>query len=120
LTSFILIWSVNKIKISFSPLFLVPGIIFLLFLFPLPHYVTTIIINFFILFLAVFYLRQGLKKNHLGILNGGLGILTILIFCRFFDTEISFVLRGIIFLLVGFGFFFANYYMFQKRKSDEK
>ncbi len=120
LISFILIWSVNKIKNPFSPLFLVPGIIFLLFLFPLPHYVPTIVINFFILFLAVFYLRQGLKKNHLGILNGGLGILTILIFCRFFDTEISFVLRGIIFLLVGFGFFFANYYMFQKRKSDEK
>jgi len=54
---------------------------------------------------------------HFGILNYGLVIITALIFCRFFDTNMSFVIRGLLFVLVGVGFFAANYVMFKKQKS---
>ncbi|MEM6542707.1 MAG: DUF2157 domain-containing protein, partial [Bacteroidota bacterium] len=61
----------------------------------------------------------GAKQDHLGILNYGLLILTALVVCRFFDTDLSFVVRGIMFVSVGAGFFVANYLMLKKRKANE-
>ncbi|MEO1260342.1 MAG: DUF2157 domain-containing protein [Bacteroidota bacterium] len=77
----------------------------------------TILINLLVFTLGVLTVWQGAKENHLGILNYGLLIITALVICRFFDTNISFVLRGILFLIIGFGFFFTNYWMLQKRKG---
>ena len=76
----------------------------------------TVLINILVFTLGVLTIWQGANENHLGILNYGLLIITALVICRFFDTEISFVLRGILFLLIGFGFFFTNYWMLQRRK----
>jgi hypothetical protein len=74
--------------------------------------------NLVILLFAVHTIRSGAMKNHLGILNYGLLIITSLVLCRFFDTDFSFVLRGVLFIAVGAGFFAANYYMIQKRKKQ--
>ncbi|MFT5306512.1 MAG: hypothetical protein ACI89M_002038, partial [Chitinophagales bacterium] len=41
-----------------------------------------------------------------------------LVACRFFDSNLSFVFRGLLFILVGLGFFFVNYWMINRRKSD--
>jgi uncharacterized membrane protein len=73
--------------------------------------------NVLILILAVHTIRHGALRNHLGILNYGLLIITALIGCRFFDSDFSFVVRGLLFIGVGIGFFVANYYMIQKRKK---
>ena len=50
------------------------------------------------------------------VLNFGLLIIITVIICRFFDTNMSFVLRGILFVLVGIGFFIANYLMLKRQK----
>nr|WP_321451816.1 DUF2157 domain-containing protein [uncultured Carboxylicivirga sp.] len=99
------------------------GLIFLLFI---PTYIiglnssaAIILINLFVLSLGVLTILQGARKNHLGILNYGLLIITALVICRFFDSKISFVLRGVLFVLVGVGFFVSNYVMLKKRKTDE-
>ncbi len=77
-----------------------------------------LLINVLILLFAIYTIRDGAQRNHLGILNYGLMIITGLIFCRFFDTDFSFVIRGLLFIGVGIGFFAANYYMIQKRKKQ--
>ena len=91
--------------------------IFLLFIvgknFPL---LNTIIINILVFIVGVMTVRRGVDSNHLGILNYGLLTITALAICRFFDLNLSFVFRGILFVLVGLGFFLANYRMLQKRK----
>jgi hypothetical protein len=74
--------------------------------------------NLLILVLAVYTIRDGAQRNHLGILNYGLLIITALICCRFFDTDFSFVVRGLLFIGVGVGFFVTNYYTIQKRKKQ--
>ncbi len=79
-----------------------------------------ILINIWVLALGIWIVRNGANKDHLGELNFGLVIIAILITCRFFDTDLSFVMRGILFLLVGIGFFGTNYWMLKKRKADEK
>jgi len=77
-----------------------------------------ILVNILTLALAITTIRDGAQRNHLGILNYGLMIIAALIGCRFFDTDFSFVVRGLLFIGVGIGFFAANYYMIQKRKKQ--
>ncbi len=80
----------------------------------------TIAINVLVLAAAVFTINRGHQLNHLGILNYGLIIITALVLCRFFDTNISFVVRGLLFMAVGAGFFIANNRLIQKRKQQHE
>ena len=77
-----------------------------------------VLVNLLILLVAVHTIYDGAQQNHLGILNYGLIIISVLISCRFFDTNFSFVVRGLLFIAIGAGFFVANYYMLQKRKKE--
>jgi len=78
-----------------------------------------ILINILILSVAIYVIRKGAKADHLGVMNYGLLIITALLISRFFDTDLSFVLRGVLFVMVGVGFFLANYRMVQKRKAKD-
>jgi uncharacterized membrane protein len=77
----------------------------------------TVIVNLWILGLGILYLRTGLNQAHLGWLNFGLLLITSLIVSRFFDLNLSFVLRGLLFLAVGIGFFAANLMILKRKKS---
>ncbi|MCY7361362.1 MAG: DUF2157 domain-containing protein, partial [Ignavibacteria bacterium] len=79
-----------------------------------------VLINILIFIIGLLTMRNGVKVNRLGILNFGLIIIMTLVICRFFDTDLSFILRGFLFLLVGIGFFVANLIMLKKRKSIKK
>ena len=85
----------------------------------MPH-IAVLLINLWILFLAVFFIRKGALQDHLGILNFGLLIIAILAVLRFFDDDIPFIWRGFFFLITGAGFFAANYKMVKKRKAITK
>ena len=78
-----------------------------------------LIINLLLLGMGLYTIWQGAKADHLGILNYGLVIITLQVTCRFFDSDLSFVLRGIMFLAVGAGFFAGNYFMLKRRKQME-
>ena len=77
--------------------------------------ISTPIINIIILGIGILTIRNGAKLGSLGQLNYGLLIITALVICRFFDTDLSFIVRGILFVSVGFGFFAANYWMIRNR-----
>lgn len=76
-----------------------------------------VFINAWILLIAMFYIRKGARKDHLGILNFGLLIIACLALLRFFDEGIPFVWRGLFFVATGIGFFLANYFMLKKRRA---
>jgi hypothetical protein len=78
------------------------------------------LINIWILRLAIFFIRKGAIRNHLGVLNFGLAIIGLLALCRFFDDQISFVWRGFFFLATGIAFFAGNYIVLKKRKITDK
>jgi hypothetical protein len=44
-------------------------------------------------------------------------VIAVLAICRFFDTDLSFILRGLMFILVGAGFVYFNYQLIQKKKT---
>ena len=77
-----------------------------------------ICINCILLFLGVSTILKGFKNNQIGTLNLGLLVLAVLIACRFFDTNLSFVTRGLLFVAAGLGFFVLNYRMLKKRKDE--
>ena len=75
--------------------------------------------NIFVMGIGIFYIWRGNRQNKLGLLNLGLMTITVLIICRFFDLDISFVTRGLLFVMVGVGFFIANYQLIKKRTSSD-
>jgi len=79
--------------------------------------IAVVLINLFLFTIGVMTIREGANINHLGILNYGLIIITALVACRFFDTELSFVIRGILFVFVGIGFFATNYWMIKTKMT---
>lgn len=77
-----------------------------------------VVANLALMSLGVVYLRAGARSGRLSTMNLGFLIIMAVVLSRFFDSEISFVLRGLIFVTIGMAFFGANYYM-MKRKAHE-
>jgi hypothetical protein len=90
----------------------------LIFLIGLNSPVAVVLVNLLVLGLGIFLVRKGANLDHLGILNYGLLIIAILVTCRFFDSDLNFIIRGILFLIVGIGFFVSNLWMLKKRKAN--
>ena len=108
------IQSINVFQISFLIFW---GLFFLLSgMSTLPMILT----NILVFVLGITAIKIGADKFNFGVLNYGLLIVSILIICRFFDTNVSFVIRGLSFVIVGAGFFMTNYMMLkrQQKKSN--
>lgn len=98
-----------------APMFIIFAITFIIGTF---SPIAVFLINIFVFAIGILTIREGAKQNHLGILNYGLLIISALVISRFFDTNISFVLRGLLFVSVGVGFFLTNLWMLKKRKNE--
>ena len=83
-------------------------------------YVAAVLNNLLVLVLGVLAIRDGAARVDFSMLNFGLLIISALIISRFFDTNISFAIRGILFIAVGAGFFAGNYLVSKKRKQFTK
>lgn len=105
---------------SIEPIEVIFILFIIVFLIGLTSSVSVILINLIIFILGILTILQSTKMNHIGFLNYGLLTITALLITRFFDTDISFIIRGVLFILVGVGFFVTNYWMLKKRKSYEK
>ena len=81
--------------------------------------VSATLINIYLLATGVQLVIRGAKKENLALLNLGLVIVALLIAMRFFDIDMTFALRGLLFVLLGGGFFMANYWMLKNKKRHE-
>jgi uncharacterized membrane protein len=73
------------------------------------------LINCYALWLGIDILTRGIRSNSLARANFGLLLIAVLAISRFFDSDLSFVTRGIGFIVVGAGFLVANILLFKKR-----
>lgn len=90
------------------------------FMFSPAAILSTVIINLLIFVIGIQRIVSGIKNNLLGQLNLGLLVITVLVICRFFDRDMSFILRGIIFLALGTGFLLSNLWILKKKKNEKK
>ena len=75
------------------------------------------LINAYALWLGIDILIRGIRSNSVARANFGLLLLVALAFSRFFDSELSFVTRGLGFIVVGAGFLVANILLFKRRSA---
>lgn len=119
LAMFFLILKQNSLYSLFpyAPIFL----IFIL-LFIIGHFTVfaVLAVNLIILAIGIYNIVQGSKTEHLGILNFGLSIITVWMGIRFLNSDLSFIVRGLLFMVMGIGFFTANYFILINRKRHGK
>ena len=74
--------------------------------------------NLFMLALGIFYIKAGIKQHKLSLINLGMLFLTATIVARFFDADVSLVLKGVVFILLGIGFLMVNVVLSKKIKAE--
>ena len=79
--------------------------------------VPAVFINLVLLATAVYYMRQGVLRRHWLELNMGLLLMAGTVTMRFFDWDLSSLVRGLAFLVTGLGFLAVNFYMVRKAKE---
>lgn len=103
---------INKIPLTSSILvFFIASLLSLKFSYLIPY----LLVNTYLLLISVFYIFKGIKQIDIFKLNFGLVLISILIVLKFYENDISFVTRGLIFILLGIGFYFTNYIIIKKR-----
>lgn len=75
--------------------------------------------NLYILIGSVLLMFQGIQKTRLMLLNGGLVWFSFLVLFRYFDSDIPFVAKGIIFIAVGAAFITTNIWFKKKQVAKE-
>ena len=73
-----------------------------------------IVFNLWLLALGVLTLVEGLRALSLGMANRGLAALAALVVARFFDTDLSFLVRGLAFVSFGLGCFALNFWLMRR------
>ena len=76
-----------------------------------------LIFNAFMLSLGIMYMVLGCRNAKLRQLNGGMGILSLLLLTRFFDTGFTYIARGIVFIVLGTIFLSVNLVMARRKKN---
>ena len=77
--------------------------------------IPSLILNFFLLALGVFTLLRGIRSGRVVEANLGMLVIAILGTARFFDTDLEFVVKGIAFIAIGFGFLVTNLIVFKRK-----
>jgi len=75
------------------------------------------LMNCYALWLGVDILARGIHSNSVARAIFGLLLIAALAISRFFDSELSFVTRGLGFIVVGAGFLVGNILLFKRRSS---
>jgi uncharacterized membrane protein len=70
--------------------------------------ISAVLFNLYLFVLGIGTLVIGFRSRRLGTVNAGMGVLTAVILCRFFDGDLSFLVRGMAFIVIGIGFLMTN------------
>ncbi|MCK9411734.1 MAG: DUF2157 domain-containing protein [Prolixibacteraceae bacterium] len=77
------------------------------------------LINLAVFATGVLMIRKGAGENNLSTLNSGMIVITILLICRSFDIDLTYFVKGLMFVGVGIGFFITNWWMLKKQRKNE-
>lgn len=110
------LWRRDLLRSAFGALPLVALAVYALAPFDQTGLWGVVLYNVYLLLLGLVLLASGLRQQRLGLVNGGMLIIVALLLCRFFDADLSFVLRGVLFMVLGSAFLLTNW-LFLRRKG---
>jgi hypothetical protein len=79
--------------------------------------IAIVLANAFLVGYGIFYIKTGIQKHRLALVNVGMLFISALIIARFFDTDWNFVIKGIAFVVLGIGFLSINVLLSRKLKA---
>jgi len=80
----------------------------------------TVLMNAYVLSLSVMLILRGVREGSLGVLNIGMLMVAAMMIMRFFDSNFSFVVRGLAFVVMGSCFLVTNWIMVRRKKEVSK
>lgn len=81
------------------------------------HLIAVALFNLYLLAVGVSAIVGGIREERLGQLNGGMFVLAALLAARFFDSDLSIVARGLVFIVLGIGFLLINVWMLRRKAA---
>lgn len=78
--------------------------------------VSALLINLYALALAGTLVMRGLRTERAGSLNLGLLLFSSLVVCRFFDSDLDFIVRALAFMLLGALMLASNLYLARRKR----
>lgn len=91
------------------------GVTSLLWLMGLPDGIAVTIMNIYLLVIGLFLLGRGYRKRQVSIFNIGMLLISALVIARFFDVDMSFLARGVLYIVLGLVFLWVNYRMMKQK-----
>jgi len=82
-------------------------------------FVMPLVFDVFLLAVGVATVVAGVRDRRLSVVNGGMLVLAALIICRFFDSDLGFVVKGLAFIAVGVGFLVTNLLLVKRTKVTQ-
>lgn len=107
--------------LSWLPMIILPSyLICYWFKGPLVPVVFTIGFNIYFFAVGFVMAMSGLRERNLSKFNVGMLLTIALIMARFFDSKFSFIVRGIVFIALGFAFILLNYFYSKHQNQASK
>lgn len=78
-------------------------------------FAAAVLLNVYALGLGVELIARGMSAKSTARANFGLLVIAALAIARFFDSDVSFVIRAVGFIVIGLGFLFTNFLLFKRR-----
>jgi uncharacterized membrane protein len=78
-----------------------------------------LLLNAYMLLLGLWIISSGSRNRSIGQVNAGMLMLALLIGSRFFDADLSFVIRGVVFVCLGIGFLLVNWLMVRRKSGGQ-
>ncbi len=75
-----------------------------------------LLVNVYVLGWGIAWLIVGIRQARMGAVNLGMLVILVLATARFFDTDWSFIIKGVAFITLGLGFLAANWVLSRRIK----
>ncbi len=77
-----------------------------------------VLANLYLLIFGIHYIRRGINLQNMTLVNLGMLFISSLIIARFFDTDWSYVVKGVVFVLLGLCFLGVNLLLSRRLKDN--
>lgn len=76
-----------------------------------------VLMNIYLFTFGLYYIKEGIELEKIGVVNLGMFFVSAIIVARFFDTDWSFMVKGIVFVVLGICFLMINYRLSRRFKE---
>ncbi|HEY6162003.1 MAG TPA: DUF2157 domain-containing protein [Bacteroidia bacterium] len=83
------------------------------------EYIAAALCDAYLFVYGVFYIVSGVQLERFSLVNTGMFFVCSLICIRFVSSDVDFIVKGVVFILLGVGFLGVNYWLAQRLKKEE-